>query len=111
MAGSVMRKSTGLKRTALGESGGKSRTALGTAKRRYPYFAVCIDNHGYEGSLIIGKVYRIIRPLPDDLSYDLRVVDEENEDYLYGADRFVTIDVPNKVKHALAATSWGGLNK
>jgi hypothetical protein len=85
----------------LGAFGGRSKS--GAASRRYPYFAVCIDNQGYEGSLDVGKIYRVIRPQQNDCPYDLRVVDEEQEDYLYDVKRFVPIDVPIKVKRALAA--------
>ena len=57
-------------------------------------FAVCVDNSGYPASLELFKIYRV---LPDDdaaLDGDLRVVDESGEDYLYTADRFVLIDLP-----------------
>jgi hypothetical protein len=64
---------------------------------------VCVDNHGHEGSLLVGKIYRVIRPAANDLPYDLRVIDEECEDYLYAARRFVAFDVPGKVNCVLAS--------
>lgn len=103
MAGSAMRKSTGLKPTALAESIGKSNAALSVTKRRYPKFVVCIDNQGHEASLSVGKIYRVIRPEANDRPYELRVIDEEREDYLYPGDRFVPIEVPNKARHAIAS--------
>lgn len=57
-------------------------------------FAVCVDNSGYPASLELYKIYRV---LPDDdtaVQGDLRVVDESGEDYLYSADRFDLIDLP-----------------
>jgi hypothetical protein len=44
-------------------------------------FAVCIDNKGYEASLEIGKLYRV---MPDDEAAShgyIRVIDESGEDY------------------------------
>jgi hypothetical protein len=103
MAGLATRKFIGSKHTALGASVGKSRSGSPTNKLRYPYYVVCIRAAGYEGSLYIGKIYRVVRPLRNDLSSELRVIDEEGEDYLYSADRFVPIEIPPKVRRALAA--------
>jgi len=49
----------------------------------------------------VGKVYRVLRPQRGDRPYDLRVVDEEGEDYLYPARRFVKIDLPLRARKAL----------
>jgi hypothetical protein len=60
-------------------------------------FAVCVDNSGYPASLELYKIYRV---LPDDdaaADGDLRIIDESGEDYLYSADRFVLIDLPQEV--------------
>jgi len=65
-------------------------------------FALCINNRGYEGSLLVGKVYKIIKPEQNDRPGDLRVVDEEGEDYLYSADRFVPIELPPQARRALS---------
>ena len=68
-------------------------------------FAVCVRNDGYEASLERNKIYAV---LPDDEAErdgDLRVVDESGEDYLFGADRFVVIDVPVAVKASLLRDS------
>ena len=66
-------------------------------KNTTPLFAVCVDNSGYPASLELYKIYRV---LPDDdaaADGDLRVIDESGEDYLYPADRFVLIDLPQAV--------------
>jgi len=64
-------------------------------------FAVCIDNSGYEASLIVKKVYEIVpdaRAARDDL---IRIVDESGEDYLYHIHHFVLVDFPKKVERSL----------
>ena len=64
-------------------------------------FAVCIKNRGYEASLDIGKLYRII-PDQDAQGYGYRrIVDESGEDYGYAADRFFAIDVPKPLERVL----------
>ena len=66
-------------------------------------FALCIDNTGYQASLIPGKVYRILpdaRAAKDDL---VRIVDESGEDYLYHKDYFVFVDFPSDVKKRILA--------
>lgn len=72
-------------------------------KRRYPYFAVCVDNRGHEGSLWIGKIYRVIKPQGNDRPTDVRVIDEEGEDYLYSADQFVEVELPLSARRAVFA--------
>ena len=64
-------------------------------------FVVCIDNKNYAASLELHKIYRV---LPDDdaaADGDLRVVDESGEDYLYSAERFVPISIPDAVQKSL----------
>jgi hypothetical protein len=53
-----------------------------------------VKSKGYEASLEIGKLYRV---LPDKEAQGhgyLRIVDESGEDYGYAADRFFSIVVP-----------------
>lgn len=65
------------------------------------YFAVCIKNKGYEASLEIGKLYRML-PDPKAARHGyLRVVDESGEDYGYSADRFFAIELPKPLERAL----------
>ena len=64
-------------------------------------FAVCVKNKGYEASLEVGKLYRV---LPDQSAEEhgyLRIVDESGEDYGYAADRFFAIDVPKPLEKVL----------
>lgn len=72
-------------------------------RQRTKPFALCVDNAGYQASLIPGKVYRIIHEAPaakDDL---IRVVDESGEDYLYHKSHFVFVDFPPAVRKKIFA--------
>ena len=67
------------------------------------HFALCLDNAGYEVSLISGKVYHLVpdgRAAQDDL---IRIVDETGEDYLYHKDLFAFVDFPESVESRLLA--------
>ena len=64
-------------------------------------FAVCVKNAGYEASLELRKLYEV---LPDSFAEEhgmIRVVDESGEDYLFGKDYFVPIDLPEPLTSAL----------
>nr|VFJ55229.1 MAG: hypothetical protein BECKFM1743C_GA0114222_101535 [Candidatus Kentron sp. FM]VFJ55773.1 MAG: hypothetical protein BECKFM1743A_GA0114220_101554 [Candidatus Kentron sp. FM]VFK10966.1 MAG: hypothetical protein BECKFM1743B_GA0114221_101624 [Candidatus Kentron sp. FM] len=51
-------------------------------------FVVCIDNEGNEASLEQWKIYRALPDEEADRHNEIRVIDEEGEDYLYPADSF-----------------------
>jgi hypothetical protein len=75
------------------KSGGNQRSA----------FAVCINNIGYEASLEVGKLYRVV---PDEVAAShgyLRVIDESGEDYGYSVSRFFRIEVPQALEKALTS--------
>ncbi len=57
-------------------------------------FAVCVRNDGYEASLEPSKSDTVLPDANAERDGDLRVIDESGEDYLFSADRVVTIDVP-----------------
>ena len=70
-------------------------------KSRTTRFAVCVDNRSYPASLELHKIYRII---PDDEAAgdgDVRVVDESGEDYLFPADYFIPVELPQTVVRVL----------
>lgn len=70
-----------------------------------PKFAVCISNDEYPASLELHKIYRVL-PDPDaQQDGDLRIVDESGEDYLYPADWFVVMQVPDAVEASLLGAS------
>jgi hypothetical protein len=66
-------------------------------------FALCVDNDGFQASLIMGKVYRIIADAPAAKEDLIRVVDESGEDYLYHRSHFVFVDFPPAVKKRIFA--------
>ena len=70
-------------------------------RRHLVRFAVCIENKGYEASLEIGKLYRVLPDSAAERHGYLRIVDESGEDYGYGVERFLAIDVPKPVERAL----------
>lgn len=63
-------------------------------------FAVCI--HADDGALLTPR--RIYSVLPDESAESsnyIRVIDDEGEDYLYPAEYFVLVDLPQEVELAL----------
>jgi len=65
-------------------------------------FAVCLATSGDE-DVEVSKVYRI---LPDAKATEvgcLRVIDESGEDYLYPAERFMVLDLPEAERERLRA--------
>ena len=74
---------------------------MGQRRRTADQFAVCVNNSEYPASLELHKIYRV---LPDEdaaLDGDIRVIDESGEDYLYPADYFITVELPQEVKESL----------
>ncbi len=64
-------------------------------------FVVCINNKGYPASLEIRKLYQAI---PDERAAKMRqarVIDESGEDYLYPADYFMPVRLPDSTEKAL----------
>ena len=65
------------------------------------WFAVCVNNTEYPASLELHKIYRVI---PDEDAAgegDMRVIDESGEDYLYPAEWFVLVELPEAVEQSL----------
>jgi hypothetical protein len=83
--------------------GTSTRSRRDAAARRQ--FAVCVDNDGYEVSLERNKIYVVLRDKEAETDGELRVVDESAEEYLFSADRFVSIDVPAAVEASLLKAS------
>jgi hypothetical protein len=68
-------------------------------------FAVCVKNEGYEASLERNKIYVVLPDAEAERDGDLRIVDEDGEDYLYPAAFFVAIKVPKAVEASLVRAS------
>ena len=65
-------------------------------------FAVCLKNDGYEVSLERRKIYQVLAD-PDAAKHkQVRVIDESGEDYLFPSALFVAVDLPARVRRALA---------
>lgn len=70
-------------------------------KRPEPQFVVCIKNKDFPASLELRKLYRVlVDPVAAKLG-QLRVVDESGEDYLYPAQYFVPVHLPEAAERAV----------
>lgn len=58
-------------------------------------FAVCIKNKGFEASLEVGKLYEVVPDAEAENDDMIRVIDEDGEDYLFEADIFYPLVLPN----------------
>jgi len=60
---------------------------------------VCVDNHGYEVSLEMRKLYEIVTDADADAEKhgQNRVIDESGEDYLYPETAFDRISLPENI--------------
>ena len=64
-------------------------------------FVVCLKNEGNEASLELRKIYEVLEDPLASTHQMIRVIDEENEDYLYPAEWFVEIELPSNVAQAI----------
>lgn len=65
-------------------------------------YVVCIDNTDYAASLEKHKIYRAIHDAAASAEGDIRIIDESGEDYLYPAERFLSIAVSAELEQSLA---------
>ena len=70
-------------------------------------FVLCVRNGTYGASLETRKVYRVLEDPAAEARSLLRVIDQSGEDYLFPADLFVPIEVPQKAELAFAAEGSG----
>ena len=75
------------------------------AKPNSARFVVCVRNEGYEASLEPRKIYQAVPDAEAEAHGMIRVVDESGEDYLYPADLFSAITLPQRLVDSLA---WAG---
>jgi hypothetical protein len=76
----------------MGQSSAKSR------------FVICIPNEGNE-DIVAGKVYQVLEDEKAAQVGYIRVIDESGKDYLYPADYFVSITLPQAAERALFTSS------
>ena len=65
-------------------------------------YVLCIKNRDYQASLMRRRLYQLIPDAEAEERGLVRVVDESGEDYLFPADLFVRIKVPDEAEAALA---------
>jgi hypothetical protein len=64
-------------------------------------FVVCIRNDDYPASLEPRKLYEVLPDAVAAAERQLRVIDESGEDYLYPAECFLPVPLPQAVEQAL----------
>ncbi len=73
-------------------------------------FGICVKNDGAD-DLEVWKVYRVVPDRRAATEGCLRVVDESGEDYLYPADYFVFVELPEKARRALPVSARTALSQ
>lgn len=63
-------------------------------------FVICIQNNGSE-DLSLRKIYQVLPDKSADKDNYIRVIDDSGEDYLYPAEYFIQIKLPQDVEQAL----------
>ena len=74
-----------------------------TRKRTTAKLAVRLDNSGEDLSLVMRKVYTVLRDDEAESHGLLRVVDESGEDYLYPREWFALLQLPPALRQKLAS--------
>jgi len=76
------------------------------AKRTQPLrFLLCVKNDDYPASLEVRKIYRTLPDKSAESKGLVRVVDESGDDYLYAANHFIPVELPQAAVDALLAAS------
>jgi hypothetical protein len=70
--------------------------------KKSPLFVVCIKNSGYEASLEPRKIYQVLPDQEAESHKMIRVIDESGEDYLFPANLFSPITLPQTLARELA---------
>jgi len=68
-------------------------------------FLICINNEDYPASLELRKIYQVIADTKVAENQLLRVIDESDENYLYPADYFVTIELQKAAEKAFSLST------
>jgi len=69
--------------------------------KQSPHFAICVENREYPASLELHKIYRVLPDKDASADGDPRIIDESGEDYLFPADYFIPIELPQTIVRAL----------
>jgi hypothetical protein len=104
-----------MKRTESGRKRARSNESCGNddqeSTRSREEVRVCVKNEGYPASLELRKIYRVDADVRAADHHLVRVIDESGEDYLYPADYFVPIELPQAVEEALALPPTSSLER
>ncbi len=74
-------------------------------RRQGAQFAICIKNDAYPAVLELRKLYPVIPDAAAAAHGQIRIVDESGEDYLYPAEYFVPLKLPQQVEEVLQLAS------
>lgn len=66
-------------------------------------FVVCVRNEGFEASLDVRKLYRVLPDSKAAAQSLVRVVDESGEDYLFPDGLFAPVEVTQETAAELSA--------
>jgi hypothetical protein len=69
-------------------------------------FALCLNNEGYNASLEVGKLYRMVNDDEASVHGYIRIIDESGEDYAFQLDRFHVIELPFTIEQALLSGGY-----
>jgi hypothetical protein len=97
----VQRRSTGTRRTASVTARSRSNGSSTGSRAQRARFVVCVDNTGYDASLDVRKIYRVLADARADKLGLVRVIDESGEDYLYPRALFAAIELSPSVRRRL----------
>jgi len=64
-------------------------------------YVICVRNKGYAASLELRKIYQVLPDKAGLKHHQIRVIDESGEDYLYPADYFVPVRLPQAAERAV----------
>jgi hypothetical protein len=70
-------------------------------KRSELQFVVCVKNKNYAAALELRKLYQVIADATAAKLGQIRVIDESGEDYLYPAEYFVPVQLPQSAEKAV----------
>ena len=73
-------------------------------KKSQPEFVLCAGNADCD-DLEVRKIYQVLPDQEASQEGYLRVIDESGEDYLYPADYFVPVELPDAVAKTLALSA------
>jgi len=68
-------------------------------------FAVCICNDDYPAALELHKIYRVLPDAQGERCGMIRIVDESGDDYLYPAELFRPLNLPDSLEAELLRAS------